>query len=77
MYVVIATKIVTINKRIVMKAPEYVLFSAAKDLLTDSDHLAYSDLFDRRLVNEKTLELLINALRIKRFGFKWCVAAEE
>ena len=59
-----------------IKAPEYVLYSAAKDLFTESDKLAYSDLFDRRIVTEKTLELLINALRIKRFGFKWCVAAE-
>ena len=60
-----------------MRPDGYVIYSAAKDLFTDTNGLAYSDMFDKQIVNGTALELLINALRIKRNGFRKAIRSER
>ena len=55
----------------------YSLYVAAKDLYHDTELLKFSDMFDRRNMSETTLMLILNALRIKRTGYKDWLTAEK
>ena len=60
-----------------MRTKTYIIYSAAKDIYLDTDRLTFYDMFDRRNMNETTLMLILNALRIKRTGYKDWLTAEK
>ena len=53
-----------------MRTKAYILYSAAKDVLMNTSNLTLYDLYDCRSMGEDTLNLILNAIQIKRKGFK-------
>ena len=60
-----------------LRAKAYVIYSAAKDIYLNTDSLTFFDMFDRDNMDETTLTLILNALRIKRTGYKDWLTAEK
>jgi len=55
---------------------QYALFAAAKDTYLDETHLTMTDIADKNIFRPKMFSVVINALRIARFG-KSALDAEE
>ena len=60
-----------------MRPGAYTLYVTAKDLYLDTERLKFCDMFERHIMSETTLTLILNALRIKRTGYNDWLTAEK